>query len=117
MVPNGLLEIVIEVTVIKKNIRIMPPAVEMPFNGSEGIDNSIEFLISGQNDKGRVGSRPGGVDGSTPDVKDLVISLADFPTAKSAQSLIECGRRERKPTYRIEGGEPDGMRRPPDDAE
>lgn len=91
MVSNCFLEIVIEVTVIEKHIRIMPPAVEMPLNGSEGVDHSIEFFVSSQDDKGGVGPRAGGVDGAAPDIEDLVILLADFPATGSVQTIIACG--------------------------
>ena len=48
VVYNCLLKCLIEVSIIKENIWIMKPPVEMPFHGFYGLYNTLQLLISRQ---------------------------------------------------------------------
>jgi hypothetical protein len=55
------------------------PAVEVALDGLDGLDDTFQLLVSGQDDEGTVGAGLGGVGFETAFDKDLVILLADFP--------------------------------------
>lgn len=88
----GGLELLVEVAIVQKNIWIMVPTVEVPFNRLERLDNAIQLLISCEDDKSGVGTRGlcdfGGINGHAASREDLVMFFADFPVKPSAAVSI-----------------------------
>lgn len=75
---NGVLECLVEVAIVQEDVWVMVPSVEVALDGLDGLNNTFEFLVSGQDDKGAVGAGLGGVRLETALDEDLVILLADF---------------------------------------
>lgn len=89
VVLHSCLEVFVEVAVVKENVRIVEPTVEVALDRLEGLDDTVQFLVSRENDEGSVslGSlRPLGVNGHAASSKDLVILFADFPISRNLRS-------------------------------
>lgn len=88
VVHNRLLKCLIEVSIVEENIWIMKPSVEMPFHRFNGLDNTLQLLISRQ-DYQR-GVRPWcicfGLDASG--YEDFVVIFAYFTMEKSVVARI-----------------------------
>lgn len=78
IVPYGLSERRIEVSIVQKNIGIMEPSIEMPFHRLDRLYNPIQLLISCQDHKNRVRSSALGLRFETAGHKDFVVFLTDF---------------------------------------
>lgn len=81
VVLDGGHEVLVEVAIVQKNVRVVIPAVEVPFNRLERLNDTIQLLVSCENDEGSVGlgALEGlGVDGHTARGEDLVMLFADF---------------------------------------
>lgn len=78
VVLNGVLERLVEVAIVQKDVWVVVPAIEVALDGLERLDNAIQFLVPGQDDEDAVGARLGSVGLETALDEDLVILLADF---------------------------------------
>ena len=107
---NCLLECLIEVAIVKENIRIMKPSVEMPFHRFYGLDHTLQLLISRQDYQRCV--RPWficfGLDASCHE--HFVVFFAYFAIVMLvfARTCEGCFR-----TCRMDGGAPAGIINPP----
>lgn len=89
MVQDSFLESLVELAVVEEYIWIVEPAVEMPFDGLDGLNDAIQLLVSGQDDKRCVGLgavlvRPRGFYASRDEYS--VILVADFPARDTQMS-------------------------------
>lgn len=80
IVPDGVFELLVEVCIIQENIRIIVPAIEMPFDRLDRLDYSFDFLIPSQNDKCSICPRCSIVDMKAAGSKDFVMFFAYFST-------------------------------------
>jgi len=113
-------EFIVEIAIIKEDVGVVPPAVEVPLNRFEGLNNTFQFLVSRENDKGGVGARGlcdfGRINGHTAGGKDLVMLFTDFAISKTPRLAITTLETDGEgDTNRIEGGVPAGIRMPPGD--
>lgn len=79
VIRDGVLEGRVEVAIVQKDVGIMIPPVEVTLNRLDRLYNTIQLLISGQDNKCCVCSRLAGIYFKTSSGKDLVMFLADFP--------------------------------------
>lgn len=92
VVPNSLLEVVVEFGVVEENIGIVVPSVEMPLDGFDRLNNSINLLVAGQDDKGSVGSWGRGIGLEAAGHEYFVVFFADF-TIHTQATLAVCSSR------------------------
>lgn len=75
-------ELLVEVTIVQENVRVVVPAVEVTLNRLERLDHTVQLLVPRQNDKGGIGARflvdTGLVYGETTRREDFVIFFANF---------------------------------------
>lgn len=76
---DSVLERLVEVAIIQEYIRVVIPPVEVTLDRLDRLDDTVQLLISGQYDKGAVGSGLGGVGLEAAFDENLVVFLADFP--------------------------------------
>ena len=79
VVLDRLLESIVEVAIVEENIRVVVPAVEVTLDRLHRLDNTIQLLVSCEDDKGGVGAGLAGVRFETSRHKHLVVLFADFP--------------------------------------
>ena len=79
VVLDGVLEGLVEVAVVEEDVGVVVPAIEVALDGLDGLDNTIQLLVPGQDDKGAVGPGLGGVGFQAALDEDLVVLLTDFP--------------------------------------
>lgn len=77
-----LLEVIVELAIVEENIGVMVPPIEVAFHRFEGLQNTIEFFVSGQDHKGSVGTGLAGVRLQAASDEHLVVLLGNFPTAR-----------------------------------
>ena len=70
----------VEVAIVQKDVWVVEPSVEMSLHGLERLQDTFEFLVTGEDDEGGVGARLVGLEGwvLTACDKDLVVLFADF---------------------------------------
>lgn len=78
VISDCVLEMLVEVSVIQKHVRVMVETIEMPLDGLDGLDNTLQLFISGENDKGRIRSRATCINLEAAGGKDLIIFFTDF---------------------------------------
>lgn len=88
VVSHSILEIIVELDVVEEDIRIVIPAVEVAFHGFDGLDDTIDFLVPGENDKGGIGPGLACVRLEATGDEDFVMLLADFSAA--TRLLVAC---------------------------
>ena len=71
-------ELVVKVSIVQEHVGVVPETVEVPLNRFDRLYNTIQFLVSGKDDKSSVGSGPTGIDLETARGEDFIMLLADF---------------------------------------
>lgn len=84
VVANSLLEGLVEVAVVEEDVGVVVPAVKVALDGANGLQDALELLVSGQDDKGGIGPGLGGVGGLAACEEDFVVFFADFSAAALA---------------------------------
>lgn len=71
----------VEVAVVQEDVWVVEPSVEVSLHRLERLQDTFEFLVTGEDDEGGVGARLVGLEGRvlTACDKDLVVLFADFP--------------------------------------
>ena len=118
VVLHGGLEVLVKVTVVQEDVRVVEPAIEVPLDRLERLNHTVQLLVSGENDEGGVG--PGalgtiGIDGHTARGEDLVMLFADFSVWGLRLAVRLMMPEKTEDTYRMEGGVPAGIKIPPGD--
>lgn len=57
VVGDGVFEILLEIAIVEENVRIIKPTIKMTLNAFDGLNDSLQLFISGQNNKCGVCSR------------------------------------------------------------
>ena len=91
------LESIAEIAVIEKHVRIVEPPVEMSFDGLDRLNDTLQLLVSRENDERSVGARSIHLWVQTSVGEDLVVLLAD----SSEINLQLASQRQRAPTSLI----------------
>lgn len=78
MVADSFLEGLVELAVVEEDVGVVVPAVEVALDGANGLQDALELLVSGQDDKGGIGPGLGGVGGLAACEEDFVVFFADF---------------------------------------
>ncbi len=63
----------------------MIPSVEVTLDGLDGLDNTVQLLIPGEDDEGAVDAGRAGVGLEAAGDEDLVVVLTDFPVLQKAK--------------------------------
>lgn len=79
VVSNGLFEIFVEIAIIEEHIGVVVPPVEVSLDRLDGLQHTIQLLVSRQYHKSSIGSRFAGVGLGTALDEHLVVLFADFP--------------------------------------
>lgn len=75
---DGILEGLIEVAVVEEDVGVVVPAIEVALDGLDGLDDTVQLLVPGQDDESSVGPGLGRVGFQAALDEDLVVFLADF---------------------------------------
>lgn len=117
VVLDGLLEFVVEVTVVQEHVGVVEPPVEVTLDRFQGLHHTVNLLVPGKDNKGRVSA--GGIhfllNGTASGREDLVVFLTDFPERIRKVSKAHASGSQTHETNLIEGGVPAGIRMPPGD--
>ena len=110
VVLNRVLELVAKIAIVEEDVGIVEPSVEMPFDGLDRLNDSLQLFIPCQDDKCSVGPGSINLGIQAPVGEDLVILLADssrvgLQSAPQGQVVADYQR----DTYRIDGGAPAGI--------
>lgn len=81
VVLDGVLECLVEVAIVQEDVGVVVPPVEVALDRLDGLNDTVQLLISGQDDESAVGTRLASVGLEAAFDKDLVILFADFPTS------------------------------------
>lgn len=71
----------------------MVPAVEVALDRLDGLDDTVQLLVPGQDDEGTVGPGLGRVGFQAALDEDLVVFLTDFPVGAEGQVSSSFGDR------------------------
>jgi hypothetical protein len=55
VVLDGILEGLVEVAIVEEDVGVVVPAVEVALDGLDGLNDTIQLLVPGQDDEGTVG--------------------------------------------------------------
>lgn len=74
----------VEVAVVQEDVWVVEPSVEMSLDRLERLNDTLEFLVAGEDNESGVGSRLVGLEIRvlTTCDEDLVVFLADFPAKR-----------------------------------
>lgn len=86
VVLDGVLEGLVEVAIVEEDVGVVVPAIEVALDGLDGLDDTIQLLVPGQDDKGTVGPGLGRVGFQAALNENLVVFLTDFPVGERARS-------------------------------
>lgn len=78
VVADGVLEGLVEVSIVEEDIWIMIPSVEVSFNRLHRLDNTLQLLVSSKDDECAVHSLSRRVGLETSSDKYFVVLFADF---------------------------------------
>lgn len=101
----------VEVAIIEEDVWVVVPSVEVTLDGLDGLDDTIQLFVSGENDEGAVGSGLRGVGLEAAFHKDLVVFLTNF-SARRGCGLVLVHRRRLwglTQAYLMAGGAPAGI--------
>ena len=90
MVGNDILESLIELAIVQEHVGVVVPPVEVALDGLDGLDDTVQLLVPGENDKGAIRSRFRRVGFQAPRHEHLVMLLADF-SAKGGNKAVSKG--------------------------
>lgn len=79
VVSHGLLESLVELAVVEENIGVVEPPIKVTLDRLEGLQNTIQLLVSGEDDKGGIGAGLRVVGLLAAGQEDLVVLFANFP--------------------------------------
>lgn len=79
VVLDSVLEGVVEVAIVQKDVGVVVPAVEVALDGLDGLDDTVQLLVSREDDEGAIGAGLAGVGLKAAGDEDLVVFFADFP--------------------------------------
>jgi hypothetical protein len=85
VVANSLFEGCIEISVIKEDVRVVIPPIEVPLKGLDGLDDAVQFFIPGQDYNRRVCAGSARVGFKAAYCERLIVLVADFPTTRQLQ--------------------------------
>jgi hypothetical protein len=85
VVANGLFEGCVEISVIKEDVRVVVPPIEVPLEGFDGLYDAVKLLIPGQDYNRRVRAGSARVGFKAAYRERLVVLIADFPTTCQLQ--------------------------------
>lgn len=114
IVLDRLLECRVELRIVKEDIWVMVPSVEMSLDGLDGLDDTIQLLISCQHHKRRIRSRFRGIRLQASRHKDLVVVFTNFPTRENPLAYLSTSIGMRS-AYLMAGGAPAGIKIPTPD--
>lgn len=86
VVLDDILEGLIEVAVIQEDVWVVVPAVEVTLDGLDGLNDTVQFLIPGEDDEGAIDPGLGCVWLEAALDEDLVVLFADFSGRKNEVS-------------------------------
>lgn len=116
-VRHSLLERRVEVPVIQEHVGIVEPPVEVPFDGFDGLNDTLQFLVASEHHERRIRSWTVRVWVLTSGYEDTVIFLADSSARRMFGKLwilvkaeFTQQRQGEKEWYLIGGGAPAGIR-------
>ena len=78
VVSDDLLEVIVEVAVVEKDVGVVIPAVEVALDRLDGLDDAIQLLVSGEDDERGIGAGRAGIRVEATSHEDLVVLFADF---------------------------------------
>lgn len=95
VVLDGVLEGVVEVAIVQEDVGVVIPAVEVALDGLDGLDDTVQLLVSGEDDEGAIDAGLAGVGLEAAGDEDLVVFFADSPVEQKVVSalLVEDQRR------------------------
>ena len=79
IVGDPLFELIVKVIIIKKNVGVVKPPIEVALDRSNGLNDPVKLLVPRQDDKGGVRSRLRGIRFDTAGLEDAVVLFAYFP--------------------------------------
>lgn len=79
IVQNRLLECGAEFGIVEKDVRVVIPSIEMSFDGFDRLKNTVQLLVSCQNNESGFGSWLRSIWSLAAYLEDLIVFLADFP--------------------------------------
>lgn len=82
MVHNRLFEGGVEVTIVKKDVWVMEPLVEVSLHRLDRLDYTFQLLVPSQYNKGSIRSGLFDLGYLTASHEDLIVPLADFPATQ-----------------------------------
>ena len=85
VIANSLFEGCVEISVIKEDVRVVVPPIEVPLEGFDGLYDAVKLLIPGQDYNRRVRAGSARVGFEAAYRERLVVLIADFPTARQLQ--------------------------------
>ena len=85
VVANGLFEGCVEISIIKEDVRVVVPPIEVPLEGLDRLDDAVKLLIPGQDYNRRVRAGSARVGFKAAYRERLVVLFADFPTTRQLQ--------------------------------
>lgn len=88
IIRDRVLERFVEVTVVQEDIRVVIPPVEVPFDRLHRLDNTVQFLVSRQNDERCVCPGATVVNVETAGGKDFIMLFANFSIDHGCQQSI-----------------------------
>ena len=78
VVLNDLLEGGIEISIVQEDVRVVVPSVEVALDGLDGLDHTVQLLVSGEDDEGAVDTGLARIGFEAALDKDLVVLFADL---------------------------------------
>lgn len=78
VVHDRVFEVLFEIPIVQEDIWIMIPAIEVPLDGLDGLNDTVQFLVSSEDDERCVGSRLFGVGHETSRREDFVMLLTNL---------------------------------------
>lgn len=78
VVLDSLLEGRVEVVVVEEDVRVVVPSVEMALNRLDGLNHTIQLLVTRKDDESAVGTRFTGIGLQAACLEDLIILFAYF---------------------------------------
>lgn len=94
VVLDRLLERLVEVAIVEENIGVVVPTVEVALDRLHGLNNTLQLLVSGENDEGGIGTGLAGIWLEATCDEDFVVLFANFSAVGFIQVSIRGFREE-----------------------
>ncbi len=103
VISDHLLESLVELAIVEEDVGVVVPPIEVALNRLEGLQNTVQLLVSGQDDKGGIGAGLRVVGFLAACQEDLVVLFAYFPTRR-CPSQSSCPKEYAACQSNIRGG-------------